>query len=981
MASDKQPVSSSTSAFVTTLILYGIICIVFVLLFTRLRPKNPRVYQPRALKDVITVPEEERTEEVPAGSYQWAPFLLSKPHSFLIQHAGLDGYLFLRYLSIFGGLSLLGIALLFPILLPVNATNGYNLKGFELLGFSNVKNKNRFYAHVFLSWLYFGLVIYVLFRELYYYVSLRHAVQTSPLMDGLLSSRTMLITELSPDLSNESEMQRRFQNCRSVVFARDHSELEKLCKERAKYAKKYENTLNKVIRKSLKVRRKAEKKGKLEELVKNKPENDLETYIPQNKRPRHRLGKIPLPFVGGEKVDTMEYSCKRIAELNDEINAKQQDWELQDKVGACFLEFKTQLDAQRAYQSVSFVLEKKSYDKCLIGCAPEEVVWSNMGLSRKTRLSKRVVANTLMCLMIIFWAIPVAVVGCISNVNFLTNKVPFLRFINNLPSFLLGLITGILPTVALAILISLVPPFIKLAGRKSGSMTEQEVELYCQGWYYGFLVIQVFLVVTGTSAASATVTDIIEKPSSAMTLLAQNLPKASNFYIAFFLLQGLTIPSKGLLQAVNLIMSKFLGRILDATPRQKWNRYNTLSKPSWGIAYPVMGLLVVIYLCYSIIASIILVFSTMTFAFFVLSYMYNLNYVFGFSFDLRGRNYPKALYQTFVGLYLAEICLIGLFVMAKTWGPVVLEAVFLAFTVLCHLYFQRRFIPLFDAVPLSAIKTARGEPGYVYPTKDQGLREIREVGEQFKEELDQNVTGGVIQPATSADLKRAGILSDASDEENDAHNERHVANVNETEEDTTDAGTKRKSSSINKADLTTTNDTNFVPEDEEFHKYSYDDVKDLKREPPTEDMEANGAVVVNADAGNVFADANAVTKSPAAFPSNLPDARTYKDRLIGFFHPEKYHDFNSIRSHLPHLYNTTVKYDKDFVPTAYADPCVSDPEPIIWIAKDPMGLSTQQILAAKVHHVDVRDDFAGYDEKSRSYFTFAPPDYEPKAKR
>ncbi|CAI6757706.1 AEL_HP2_G0045880.mRNA.1.CDS.1 [Saccharomyces cerevisiae] len=247
--------SSSTSAFISTLIIYGLTALVFVWLFLLLRPKNRRVYEPRSLKDIQTIPEEERTEPVPEGYFGWVEYLLSKPHSFLIQHTSVDGYFLLRYIGIVGSLSFVGCLLLLPILLPVNATNGNNLQGFELLSFSNVTNKNRFYAHVFLSWIFFGLFIYVIYKELYYYVVFRHAMQTTPLYDGLLSSRTVIVTELHKSIAQEGEMQMRFPKASNVAFAYDLSDLQELCKERAKNAAKYEAALNKVLNKCVKMTR------------------------------------------------------------------------------------------------------------------------------------------------------------------------------------------------------------------------------------------------------------------------------------------------------------------------------------------------------------------------------------------------------------------------------------------------------------------------------------------------------------------------------------------------------------------------------------------------------------------------------------------------------------------------------------------------------------------------------------------------------
>lgn len=706
---------SSTSAFVSSLIFYGVIGGAILVAFTVLRPKQRRVYEPKTL-DLAKSDKETVPPTVPKGPFQWFTFLWSKPQPFFLQYAGLDAYLFTRYIGIFAGVSLVGCFILLPILLPVNATNGQGLTGFDLLSFANVTNKNRFYAHVLLSWVFFGLVIFVIYKELVYYVSLRHVIQSTPLYDGILSSRTILLSDISETFLEEDEIRSVFPMAQRIWYSRDYKSLDKLVQERTKLANKYEGALNKVIAKGLKLKRKLIKKGKP---LPDEPKD----YILKN--PTHRLGKIP--FIG-KKVNTIDYSIEHLSELNGKIKEAQATPETATKAPSVFIEFANQLEAQRAYQAVPYTTGLKQRS---IGMTPDDVVWGSLPLKTTERTARTVGANSFLTLMIIFWAIPVAVVGCISNITFLTEKVHFLSFINNCPAVLLGLITGILPTVALAILMSFVPVFIKFAGKKAGKFTHQQVELYCQSWYFGFQVIQVFLVVTLASSASSTVTAIINDPSSAMTLLAQNLPKASNFYISYFLLQGLMTPALSLLQAVPLLLSKAL-KFLQNTPRKKWEKYNTLSTPSWGVIYPTIELLVVLFLVYSIISPIILIFSTFALGMLYMGFLYLSVYVFGQPLiDLRGRSYPKALFQTFVGLYLAEICLLGLFIMAKSWGPLVLEAFILAVTVLAHLYFRYKFEPLLDTVPISAIKEGRGEGKNLYPNKDQGWNEIKETGKNY----------------------------------------------------------------------------------------------------------------------------------------------------------------------------------------------------------------------------------------------------------
>ena len=81
--------------------------------------------------------------------------------------------------------------------------------------------------------------------------------------------------------------------------------------------------------------------------------------------------------------------------------------------------------------------------------------------------------------------------GAITNINYLTNKVAFLSFINKIPKVILGVVTGLLPVVALAVLMALVPIICRLLAKTAGEPTLSRIELKTQGWYFAFQVIQV----------------------------------------------------------------------------------------------------------------------------------------------------------------------------------------------------------------------------------------------------------------------------------------------------------------------------------------------------------------------------------------------------------------------------------------------------------------------------------------------------------
>lgn len=86
---------------------------------------------------------------------------------------------------------------------------------------------------------------------------------------------------------------------------------------------------------------------------------------------------------------------------------------------------------------------------------------------------------------------------------------------------------------------------------------------------------------------------------------------------------------------------------------------------------------------------------------FYLAYRYNILFVTETQIDTHGLIYPRALKQLFAGIYLAEICMVGLFAVSKAAGPAVLMGIFLAFTILYHITLSRTLDPLLYGLPRS----------------------------------------------------------------------------------------------------------------------------------------------------------------------------------------------------------------------------------------------------------------------------------------
>lgn len=73
---------------------------------------------------------------------------------------------------------------------------------------------------------------------------------------------------------------------------------------------------------------------------------------------------------------------------------------------------------------------------------------------------------------------------------------------------------------------------------------------------------------------------------SAPDLLARNLPKASNFYLSYILVQCMAIGATGLLHIFELFRHYVFGRSVQ-NPRARFRIWYNLRPPRWGGIYPI----------------------------------------------------------------------------------------------------------------------------------------------------------------------------------------------------------------------------------------------------------------------------------------------------------------------------------------------------------------------------------------------------------
>ncbi|KEF53133.1 uncharacterized protein A1O9_11041 [Exophiala aquamarina CBS 119918] len=453
-----------------------------------------------------------------------------------------------------------------------------------------------------------------------------------------------------------------------------------------------------------------------------------------------------LPFVG-QKVDTIEYCRKEVARLNSEIEDDQAHPERFPLMNSAFIQFNHQVAAHMACQSVAHHLPKQMAPR-LVEIDPNDVIWDNMSIPWWSAYARTGGVIAIVTGMIILWALPVAFTSALSQIETAAKSFSFLHWIMSIPPWFRSVLQGVLPPALLGLLLFLLPLILRFLVRLQGTQSGMLVELSVQRYYFWFLFVQLFLVVSIAGALTQffALFQSVEGFTNVPSLLGTNIPKASNYFFSYMLLQALSVSAGALLQVGSLIGWFVLAPILDSTARAKFKRQTNLSNIQWGTFFPVYTNLACIGLIYSVISPLILLFNIITFSLFWFVYRYNTLYVTRFTRDTGGLLYPNAINFTFVGIYVMEIALIGMFFLVRDEagqvscaGQGIGTIIMLILTAGYQLLLNNAFSPLFRYLPITLEDDAvrRDEEFARAMMQRHGVIEDEDDGADIEDQLEQ----------------------------------------------------------------------------------------------------------------------------------------------------------------------------------------------------------------------------------------------------
>ncbi|KIW64298.1 hypothetical protein PV04_09243 [Phialophora macrospora] len=701
-----------------------------------------------------------------------------------------------------------------------------------------------------------------------------------------------------------------------------------------------------------------------------------------------------LPLMG-QKVDTIQYCRKEVARLNMEIEDDQAHPERFPLMNSAFVQFNHQVAAHMACQTVSHHLPKQMAPR-LVEIDPNDVIWDNMSIPWWQAYVRTGAVIVIVIGMIILWAIPVAFTSALSQLETAAKTWTWLHWVLKIPSWIRSVLQGVLPAALLGLLLFLLPLILRFLVRLQGTPSGMLVEISVQRYYFCFLFVQLFLVVSIASALTQffALFTSVDGFTNIPSLLGNNIPKASNYFFSYMLLQALSVSAGALLQVGSLIGWFILAPLFDSTARAKFKRQTQLSNIQWGTFFPVYTNLACIGLIYSVISPLILIFNIITFALFWFVYRFNTLYVTRFTRDTGGLLYPNAINFTFVGVYVMEVALIGMFFLVRDEhgnvacsGQAIGMIVVLILTAGYQMLLNNAFSPLFRYLPITLEDDAvRRDEEFARAMREKhGLVENENEGEDLEDQLERNERQSMEEDRQEQDMELREIEQDKQDrlrrqrskklpdlEPYEFQNPEIAMNL-----DKDSRGVRMMKAAAHKTAGTT---KGLVP-----HGLSQ---RGQQRQSWADRSNARNRRASNFGEWEAPSETRSRAQSEVRGQKNyLPQPKEVLDRLNNFNPLVKDVEaqraarneladalFGGVNDELEDL--TPDERDK-LVQRAFQHSALRARRPVIWIPRDELGVSDDEVhrMGHFSSHLWVSNVRQGLDSKGRCVYSGAPPDF------
>ena len=528
---------------------------------------------------LLSRPVEDQPRKNPSNRFDSVRLRLSDNE--IITRCGLDAFLFLRYLKALLRIFVPLAVIVLPVLIPLNYIGGKGptagVTGLDQFSWTNISasHTKRHWAHLILALVIVLWVCHICSFELLSFTHLRHEWLSSLYNHKDTSMATILVTDIPPDLLSQKQLYNLYKvypyGVRDISINRDHTALISLIEKRDRLVLALESSESKLIKKAqMSQDIRAGKAMRTDTVFKEEPL--WRRYLGPNEREKVRLpprwsrwGLTP-PFVG-TVVDKIDHYRVELKIMNSYIAAERLRAKDHRIMNSAFVQFNRPLGAHLACQAVEHFKPNLMTARLVEGTSTD-VLWQRISMSWWERYIRAFITGILLGALIVICTVPVAFTGALAQINYLIVAFPTLNWLERSPRWVLISLQGIFPPCLLALVMISVPLILYQFVAQHGVYLQVDKELLVQDYYFYFLLIQLFVVVSGSSSVATMLDGYNQGLTSVASLLAQTLPKTSNYFFSYMLLQALSVSAATLLQTGRLL-SFLSGFILDRTPRQK----------------------------------------------------------------------------------------------------------------------------------------------------------------------------------------------------------------------------------------------------------------------------------------------------------------------------------------------------------------------------------------------------------------------------
>lgn len=573
-------VNADTSSVIATLTFNGILGAALMIVFELFRSYQPDIYAPRTRKAGGEILPK------PGGfPFSWVYSVWTVDDDEFIRTAGLDAYVYLRYLKmcfrLFAICAFFALVVLCPIYATANlSTDDDTVEGITLFSMANIpQDSDKLWAPLVFAYFFTFLFLYFLFKEYENFTRARAIFfQGGDKEMPAQMTYSVQVENIPPQFRTSPKLKALFESLfpQEVMFSYvsvSLTQLEKAVEERKKLLAKLEQSIAEFEASGLKTR----------------PTLSL-------------LKGIIVPAGGDESVDAIDYLYDQISIVSEEIRSLQEDalfaeegrrdtdlsmnplspkdHDSQSVVssitnGSAVSAAAGQSDSyqlgsvsikrldkhvmsfisdnitsrmisatgfvtfrSRRAQAVAAQIPALSKDfpqlKAIPAPAHKDIIWQNMSASTEHTESVSFFTSMMYYAGLIFWSAILAFIAAISNLSNLEKYFPALK---SLDETTYAILQGILPVLIMLAFLTLLPiamAFVSqyIERRKTFSAVQQEVFK----WYFMYQLANVYLLLL-TGSAFNSLGDMIDDPESILNYISAALPTSSVFFINFIITQ------------------------------------------------------------------------------------------------------------------------------------------------------------------------------------------------------------------------------------------------------------------------------------------------------------------------------------------------------------------------------------------------------------------------------------------------------------